>query len=87
MPEGARIMVLAPLVEDRKGEFQQVFDDVRKAGFVRVRVDGEVRDCRDEIELDKYKKHTIEVVVDRLVVAQRRSEGQVRASPTRSSRR
>src|SRR3954463_15069119 len=44
MPEGARIMVLAPLVEGRKGEFQQAFDDIRKAGFVRVRVDGEVRD-------------------------------------------
>src|SRR2546426_10576310 len=51
MPEGARIMVLAPLVEARKGEFQSAFDDVRKAGFVRVRVDGEVRDLSDKIEL------------------------------------
>src|SRR5215510_14321012 len=69
MAEGTRIMVLAPLVEARKGEFQQVFEDVRKAGFVRVRVDGEVRDLSEKIELAKYKKHSIAVVVDRLVVA------------------
>ena len=69
LPEGTRIMVLAPLVEGRKGEYQSVFEDVRKAGFVRVRVDGEVRDLSDKIELEKNKKHSIEVVVDRLVVA------------------
>src|SRR6266700_3678958 len=69
MPEGARIMVLAPLVEARKGEFQDVFDDIRKAGFVRVRVDGEVRDLSEKIELKKNIKHSIAVVVDRLVVS------------------
>src|SRR5579864_9537199 len=69
MPEGARIMVLAPLVEGRKGEFQDVFEDVRKAGFVRVRVDGEVRDLSEKIELEKRKNHSIAVVVDRLVVS------------------
>src|SRR5690349_13731108 len=69
MPDGARIMVLAPLVEARKGEFQQVFDDVRKAGFVRVRVDGEIRDLSEQIELEKNKKLSIAVVVDRLGVA------------------
>src|SRR4051794_186499 len=69
MPEGARIMVLAPLVEARKGEFQSAFDDVRKAGFVRVRVDGEVRDLSEKIELKKNIKHSIAVVVDRLVVS------------------
>ncbi|HET6316019.1 MAG TPA: excinuclease ABC subunit UvrA [Chloroflexota bacterium] len=69
LPEGTRIMVLAPLVEGRKGEYQQVFEDVRKAGFVRVRVDGEIRDLSEKIELDKYKKHSIAVVVDRLVAA------------------
>src|SRR5215216_2248835 len=69
LPEGTRIMVLAPLVEGRKGEYQQVFEDVRKAGFVRVRVDGDVHDLGEKIELDKYKKHSIAVVVDRLVVA------------------
>jgi excinuclease ABC subunit A len=68
MPAGTRIMVLAPLVKDRKGEYQQVFDDVRKAGFVRVRVDGVVHDVGDEIKLGRYKQHTIEVVVDRLAV-------------------
>src|SRR6266550_4123795 len=69
LPEGARIMVLAPLVEARKGEFQDVFDDIRKAGFVRVRVDGEVRDLSEKIELKKNIKHSIAVVVDRLVVS------------------
>jgi excinuclease ABC subunit A len=69
MPEGARIMVLAPLVEGRKGEFQDVFDDVRKAGYVRVRVDGEVRDLSEKIELEKRKNHSIAVVVDRLSVS------------------
>ena len=69
MPEGARIMVLAPLVEGRKGEFQDVFDDVRKAGFVRVRVDGEIRDLSEKIELEKRKNHSIAVVVDRLSVS------------------
>src|SRR5579859_7101543 len=77
MPEGARIMVLAPLVESRKGEFQSVFEDVRKAGFVRVRVDGEIRDLSDKIDLEKQKKHSIAVVVDRLVVS-RESEDKSR---------
>ena len=69
MPEGTRIMVLAPLVEGRKGEFQSAFDEVRKAGFVRVRVDGEVRDLSEKIELKKNVKHSIAVVVDRLAVS------------------
>ena len=68
MPTGTRIQVLAPLVQDRKGHHQSVFDDVRKAGFVRVRVNGEVRQVDDKIELDRYKNHTIEAVVDRLVI-------------------
>jgi len=71
LPPGSRIMILAPLVKGRKGEYHQVFDDVRKAGFVRVRVNGEVRDVDDEIKLDRYKQHTIEVVVDRLVVPEK----------------
>src|ERR671914_1977131 len=57
MAPGTRLMVLAPLVRDRKGEYQQVFEDVKKAGFVRVRVDGEVRDVSEEIRLDRYKMH------------------------------
>src|SRR5579859_4704104 len=68
MPDGTRIQVLAPLIKDRKGRHEKVFEDVRKAGFVRVRVNGEVRDVSDDIELARYESHTIEAVVDRLVV-------------------
>ena len=70
LPEGKRIMIMAPLIRDRKGEYQQVFADLRKAGYVRVRVDGEVHDLSEEFLLDKKKKHSIEAVVDRLVVGQ-----------------
>jgi excinuclease ABC subunit A len=68
LPDGSRIMVMAPLIRDRKGEHEKVFEDARKAGYVRVRVDGQIRDLSEDIELDKNKKHTIEVVVDRLIV-------------------
>jgi len=68
MGEGRRIMVLAPLVRGRKGEHERVFEDIQRAGFVRVRVDGEIRDVNDEIALEKNKKHNIEAVVDRLVL-------------------
>ncbi len=68
LPEGARVQVLAPVVRGRKGSHQKVFEDIRKGGFVRVRVDGEVREAAEEFDLDKNRKHTIEVVVDRLVV-------------------
>jgi excinuclease ABC subunit A len=68
MPLNSRIQVLAPLVKDRKGHHQTVIEDVRKAGFVRVRVNGEVRQVDEEIVLDRYKNHTIEAVVDRLVI-------------------
>ncbi|MCO5184277.1 MAG: excinuclease ABC subunit UvrA [Anaerolineae bacterium] len=66
----SRIQVLAPLIKDRKGHHQTVFDDVRRSGFVRVRVDGELYQIDDKIELDRYKNHTIEAVVDRLVLRQ-----------------
>jgi excinuclease ABC subunit A len=68
LPAGSKIMLLAPLVQGRKGEYKNVFEEMRRAGYVRVRVDGTVRDLSDEIELDKQKKHTIEVVVDRLSI-------------------
>ncbi|MBS3783543.1 MAG: excinuclease ABC subunit UvrA, partial [Anaerolineae bacterium] len=68
MSPGTRFQVLAPLIKDRKGEHEAIFDDVRKAGFVRVRVDGAVRDVDERIDLDRYKMHTIEAVVDRLIV-------------------
>ncbi len=67
-PEGTRIQILAPVVRSRKGEHAKVFDDARKSGFVRVRVDGEVYDLSEDIKLEKNKKHSIEIVVDRLVV-------------------
>jgi excinuclease ABC subunit A len=68
LPEGRRIQILAPLIKDRKGHHQQVFEDIRKAGYVRVRVDGVLQDVNETIELDRYKNHTIEAVVDRLIV-------------------
>ncbi|MEX2247513.1 MAG: excinuclease ABC subunit UvrA [Dehalococcoidia bacterium] len=64
---GKRLMLLSPIIKDRKGEHLHVFEDARKAGFVRVRVDGRIRDLAEQIDLDKKKKHTVEVVVDRLL--------------------
>jgi excinuclease ABC subunit A len=77
LPAGSKIMLLAPLVQGRKGEYKNIFEEMRRSGYVRVRVDGKVYDLSDEIELDKQKKHTIEVVVDRLVIrkGQRSSSG------------
>ncbi len=68
LPEGSRILILAPVVRGRKGTYQAVFEEIRKAGFVRARVDGEIHALEDEISLDRYKIHTIEAVVDRLVI-------------------
>jgi excinuclease ABC subunit A len=68
LPDGTRLMLLAPLVEDRRGSHAKVFDDARRAGFVRVRVDGTVLDLDEAIELDKNAEHTIEIIVDRLVL-------------------
>jgi excinuclease ABC subunit A len=68
LPDNTRLMILAPLIKDRKGEHQGILDEVRRAGFARVRVDGEVRDIEEDIKLGRYYRHTIEVVVDRVVV-------------------
>ena len=68
LPEGTKIQLLAPLVRGRKGEYAKLFEEVAKEGFARVRVDGEVKELREKIALDKKRKHTIEVVVDRLVM-------------------
>ena len=70
IPNGSRIMILAPLIRDRKGEHLAVFDDLRKAGFVRVRIDERIHDLSEEFELDKNKKHTIEAVIDRLQIGE-----------------
>ena len=69
LPAGTKIQVLAPIVRGRKGEYRQIFVQMRKEGFVRARINGALRDMDEPIELDKNKKHTIEVVVDRLVVS------------------
>jgi excinuclease ABC subunit A len=67
-PERTKMQILAPIISGRKGTHVKVFEDIKKQGFVRVRVDGELVDIGDEIELEKNKKHSIEVVVDRIVV-------------------
>ena len=68
MPEGTRLLVLGPLIKDRKTEGDRVFEAARRQGFVRVRVDGEMYDLAEAPKLDRYKRHTIEIVVDRFVV-------------------
>lgn len=68
LPEGTRVQLLAPVVRGRKGEYHKLIEDARKNGYVRIRVDGEVRDVNEEISLDKNKKHTIEIVIDRLII-------------------
>jgi excinuclease ABC subunit A len=68
LPAGAKLQLLAPVIRGKKGEHQKVFEDIKKGGYVRVRVDGEVLDVNDEIKLEKNKKHSIEIIVDRLVV-------------------
>src|SRR6058998_1736638 len=67
-PAGTRLLVLAPVVRGRKGEYKKLFFDLQRQGFSRVRVNGVVRELGEEIDLDKKRKHTIDVVVDRLVV-------------------
>ncbi len=76
LPDGTRVLILAPLVRDRKGEHRHVLDAIRKAGFVRARVDGVIRDVDEDIPLDRYKQHTIEAVVDRLIVHPNEEEHQ-----------
>jgi excinuclease ABC subunit A len=87
IPAGRRLMILAPIVRDRKGEHLGIFEDARKAGFVRVRVDGQVHDLEEDIVLDKNRRHTIEVVVDRLVTEGREADaGTGEASAASTSR-
>ena len=68
LPEGERVMILAPIVRGRKGEFKKELEKLHKDGFVRARIDGEMRQLDEDIELDKRRNHTIEVVVDRLLM-------------------
>ena len=75
LPDGSRILVLGPLIKDRKTEGERVFAAARRQGFVRVRVDGELMDLDEAPALDKYKRHSIEVVVDRLIVRHADGDG------------
>ena len=68
LPEGSRIQILSPVVRGRKGEHQKVFEDAKRSGYVRVRVDDSLYELSEEIKLEKNKKHNIEIVVDRLVI-------------------
>jgi excinuclease ABC subunit A len=83
MTSGSKILLLAPVVRARKGTYQAVFDEIRKAGFVRCRVDGTVYNLDEEINLDRYKIHTIEAVVDRLVVDRELGEEDQKAARSR----
>ena len=68
LPEGSKIQILSPVIRGKKGEHVKIFEDAQKNGFVRVRVDGDIIDLGEEINLDKNKKHNIEIIVDRLVI-------------------
>ncbi|HEX2697498.1 MAG TPA: excinuclease ABC subunit UvrA, partial [Anaerolineales bacterium] len=83
LPDGSRILVLAPVVRGRKGTYQAVFEEIRKAGFARARVDGTVHSLDDEINLDRYKQHNIDAVVDRLVIAHDGNNEDKKAARTR----
>ncbi len=82
LPEGSKIQLLAPIVRGRKGEHVKEIDKARKDGYVRARIDGDIYDLNDDIQLEKNKKHSIEIVVDRLVI--RHIEGKI--EPTLASR-
>ncbi len=68
LPEKTKFQILAPVIRGKKGEHAKLFEDAKKNGFVRVRIDGLVYDVAEEIKLEKNKKHTIEIVIDRLVM-------------------
>jgi excinuclease ABC subunit A len=68
LPEGSRLQLLSPVIRGRKGEYAKLFEEIGKEGFARVRVDGETKELREKIDLDKKRKHTIEVIVDRLIM-------------------
>lgn len=74
---GKRLMILSPVIKDRKGEYKSLFDDLNKLGYVRVRIDGKIIDLSEQITLDKNKKHTIDVVVDRIVIDAPDNKGRI----------
>src|SRR6187401_495198 len=81
MPEGTRLLVLGPLIKDRKTEGDRIFEAAKKQGFVRVRVDGETYDLAETPTLDKYNRYSIEVVVDRYVVRHADAPDDTRRAP------
>ncbi|MFZ3150885.1 MAG: excinuclease ABC subunit UvrA [Anaerolineaceae bacterium] len=83
LPAGSRLLILAPVVRERKGTYQAVFSEISKSGFLRVRVDGEVHNLDEDIPLDRYKKHTIEAVVDRVVLSHPEAEDEIQAARSR----
>lgn len=83
LPAGSRLVILAPVVRGRKGTYQAVLDEIRKAGFARVRVDGEIFNLDEDIKMDRYKIHTIEAVVDRLVLEKYENEEEKQSALTR----
>jgi len=83
LPSGSRMQILSPLVRERKGTYQAVFDEIRKAGFVRVRVDGETHTLEEDFNLERYKKHTIEAVVDRLILREPEDDEAAQAARSR----
>src|SRR4030042_1631448 len=83
LPDGARILILSPLVRGRKGTHQAVLEEIRKAGFVRARVDGELHELDEDIQMDRYKIHTIEAVVDRLIMQRQDDSSDNQSSRTR----
>jgi excinuclease ABC subunit A len=83
LPEEARILLLSPLIRGRKGTHQAVLEEIRKSGFVRVRVDGQVHELDEEIPMDRYKIHTIEAVVDRMVIHHPESKEEAQAFGSR----
>lgn len=83
LPKDSRLQILSPLVRERKGTYQAVFDEIRKAGFVRVRVDGETSPLDEEFDLDRYKKHTIEAVVDRIILREPENDEDAQSARTR----
>src|ERR671933_2183514 len=68
LPTGTRLLILGPVVRGRKGEYERLLEDIRRQGFSRVRVDGQMHELGEKVPLERYKQHDIEVVVDRLVV-------------------
>ena len=81
LPEGTRLLVLGPLIKDRKTEGERIIDAARRQGFVRVRVDGEQYDIADAPTLDKYKRHSIEVIVDRFIVRHAEAPDDAKRAP------